>query len=273
MAEEYEITIQDPAKGQNATLMASGVIDVIEEVTHSLNSKVTDVPLEDGSSIVDHVRDTPKKVTLTIAVSNSHTQSPLIEKNTKRMQEIRGKFASIDPRAIDGFSEVELEALIDESNISISSYDEVKAGRPKVALSELIDLKNSRQRVTISSFLYEYIDMIIDRISFSESAKTSSALFASVSFRQIKFATSTTDTLKGTKPVKEELVTLKDIQNKNKALEDARQKAIQEEKDAIEAEAQQLEADKQKKIDDQLREAQERLSSPWYLRSPWSMFF
>ena len=189
MAEEYEIRVQNNKNISSSvsSFLASGKIDIIEELNHSLSSKITQIPIEDGSSIVDHVRDKPKKVSVTIAVSNS--------------SESQGEGGS--------------------------------SGKPKVAIQELMEIKKSRTFCTVTSFLNEYKDMLIEKILFSENSKTSQALFATITFKQVLVAVSAETNTNTDSVTRDDLESAENVASRNAQLDADEKSALEARQNAI----------------------------------------
>jgi len=221
MPNEYEIIVKNPVSGTSAALIADGTIDLIDSFEHNIATKFTDVPLEDGSIVVDHAIDTPIRIRLNITVSNQHTQSVAAQGGFDLSQMIATGSAGSSPQDVidsandllskrerkllenslayddgsQGFAELNKQisdAVIESLRGQIgktSPSDEIPKGRPRATLEDLLKLKRTRSLLKVSSLLTTYDDMVIEKISFRENVRTGTALEASVDMRQIKFAT------------------------------------------------------------------------------------
>ena len=249
MAREYEIKIKSPNAGQNSALIADGTIDLIEDFGHDFTTQFTDVPLEDGASIVDHAIDSPFRIRVNIVVTNLHTQSPEMKEARRREIEDRlfaDELTNEQIASADFLSE-DSKAYLRSKNIDVESYDDVQEGRPTASLEDLLKLKSERQLLTVTSLLFTYEDMVIEKISAQENAGNGTALIARIDMRQIVFAKSITTTPR-TIPLDMDKMTPDEVRENviagNKELSDANKAKIAKRAEAKKAKADAVLAEK-----------------------------
>ena len=157
-----------------APLIASGVIDLVYEASHSASTKFTDVPLETGAVVSDGATDTPLRLTLKIIVSDFDQTAFMANRNGSSVMygefidnpQIRAKFLS-------------------------SGWGTVKGNRARLSLSKLQTLRRSKNILKVDTILAQYDNMVIERIKTTESFKSGKAMLATVTLKQLKFVTAT----------------------------------------------------------------------------------
>jgi hypothetical protein len=269
MPDKYEITVKNPVAGISANLVGEGSIDLIGDFSHDMVTKFTDVPLEDGSSVVDHAVDSPLRLRLSIIVSNLHTQTELTEEYSgldfsdmvatgsagftprQLIDAANDELSGRQRRLIDGTltaaesqSDVAFNALISQAvqdsilnQIRVDS-GEIEKGRPQATLADLVKLKSERSLLTISSLLASYDNMVIEKISVRETFATGTSLQANIELRQITFAVPVT-TIVRTRALNLGKMTPQQARDEviaqNRALEEKRAREVAEKKAAKEA--------------------------------------
>ena len=250
MPKDYEIKIKTKADGQNDLLIANGTIDLIDSFSHEFKTKFTDVPLEDGSSVVDNAIDIPLRIRMSIVVTNIHTKSFDLAFNQGEFLYQQDSLA-IDPNVDSDYLDSDQKALIRSLLLDKQDYDEVEGGRPATSLADILLIKSQRQLLTIDSLLHRYEDMVIENISMDENVHTGTALIARVEMRQIKFATSISLTARSVSIDSTKLTgkeALAANASKNKALKDEEAAKLVEKREAKEAEVRELNEEKTRKV-------------------------
>jgi hypothetical protein len=159
--------------GDNGTLIELiGKIDLIPEFSHTSSSKITDVPVESGGSISDHVIHQPETLSISAIVSNIY-HDPIYEP----------MFDSVD-----GILTAEQRMSQFDSGVA------VQAGRPEAVYNELLTFKKNKQMFTIQSMLGVYQNMLIQDISSTENSSTGTALFVRIGMKEMVFAESSFST-------------------------------------------------------------------------------
>jgi hypothetical protein len=158
-----KVVLERRTSPQATTLLIE--FDATLQVSHSSRVEVTDHPVEDGSTISDHTRVLPKRLTLGIVVSND----PVI--------------------------------LLAAENAQPSVAGGDPSTRAQDALAELQRLQEQGQLVTVRTFLRDYDNMIIEDINAPRDAKTGNVLSASLSLRELIIAT--TELVDAPEPIEE----------------------------------------------------------------------
>lgn len=192
MSDLYKIWITPRANGgffQNAAgrltsafkaTILEGRIDIVHGFSHDVRSKITDLPVEDGSVIADNVIDDPVKINIKAMVSNLHTDSRLLNKS--------GIIPTLDGYDPSGSVANFIQNRIENSGLEDFSYEHVEKGRPVAAVNYLLKLKKDRTLLSVASATSHYSNMIIESLSWNENFSTGESLDVSISMKQVIFA-------------------------------------------------------------------------------------
>ena len=186
MAEQYSIWIQDESKSGDGLLL-KGNIDLVEDLDGSFKSRITSIPVEDGSVIADNVYDDPTVIKIKAIVTNTTSGGANAIQNQYEVNEatslILGSFQSAQT-----LSEDELNQVRSIRRDAINQDNRIQSKRPSNALAELIELKNKRTFLRIDSLLRSYSNMLIESISYKENYGTGSALLVTIQLKEVIIA-------------------------------------------------------------------------------------
>lgn len=161
------ITYQLPS-GQATSI----TFDATPEQVHDSDADVTEDPVESGAPISDHVKPLPRKVSLSIVVSNTPIAQP-----PDQMNGVTGSVAPLD-----------LGKGVTANVLQWSgTFDRVKTVH-----EELERLKDTGTLVTIVTSLRDYPNMVLKSISARRSAEIGDSLEANLQFVQVRIANTTT---------------------------------------------------------------------------------
>jgi hypothetical protein len=121
--------------------------------SHKFTNKLTQNPVENGSTVTDHVIGMPFKLSISGMVSNAK--------------------ANI------------LEAAPNALSALIGKTDSEKAREALVNLVNLLDLKKNNKLITVVTSLKSYNDMIITSLTFPRNNKIGDALLFNIELEQI----------------------------------------------------------------------------------------
>lgn len=152
--------------------MTSITFDAASEQAHEAEAEVTEDPVEDGAPISDHVRPVPRKVQLTVHVSNTPIEQPPDQMN--------GVTGSVQAFQIDK----DVTANVMRWS---GAFDRVKTIH-----GELDRLRESGTVVQLVTSLKTYENMILRSISARRTAAVGNALEATLSLVQIRIVQTTT---------------------------------------------------------------------------------
>jgi hypothetical protein len=171
--------------GDNGSIIELvGKIDLVSEFSQQDSSKITDVPVESGGSISDHVIDQPVSLNLSAIVTNLYYDSAPAPMNDFVSQDYIGMPSSLDDTGTDL-----LAIAYDMISKNLNSLS-VKAGRPQAVYDELRQFKKKRIFFTIHSMLGIYENMLIEDLSATEDSTTGTALFVRIGMKEVRFAES-----------------------------------------------------------------------------------
>lgn len=156
--------------------------DLILSENHSLEAQVTEHPIENGATVSDHIRDLPRKG----SVSGLVTNFPL--KTTRTLpSEFLEKIAAMgNQNYLESFAsqygyqkslgptEADFEALERPANRASDAWAAFKA------------LMAAKAPVVISTGLEKYYDAVVTKVETSRESGTGDALEFEVEFQQIK---------------------------------------------------------------------------------------
>jgi len=123
----------------------AGVLEV-----HTKSAEVTSHPVEDGSTVSDHVSLQPDRLTINGVFSND----PLLNQLVTKL--LSSGLASIGPR------------------------------RAENAYNQLVEVFLKRRPVTVSTSFEEYEDMVITGVNHSRDASTGGAIHVTVELQRVK---------------------------------------------------------------------------------------
>lgn len=153
-----------PQAKKQTILIGTYTVDATLSEGHTLDSEVTDYPVETGGSITDNVRPKPITVTLEGIVSDT----PI------------GKIA--DLRNSEG----------DNGQMDFSPTDD--------ALAALTAIRDAREPITIASSLQSWDNMVMTSLSIPRDSQTGNALRFSATFQQVIFVTNNRVTVRVSAP-------------------------------------------------------------------------
>lgn len=147
---------------------------VIEE-HHSDNLEITQHPIEQGAAITDHAYKRPAELTLKLGWSNS----PILDKNTIRAEQLAGAAATLSPvaGAIVGAVGVGIAAaslLFGDDSSSIKSV-----------YAQLLKLQTDRTLFTIYTGKRVYVDMICKSLTTESDSESENSLIIAMSCQQV----------------------------------------------------------------------------------------
>jgi hypothetical protein len=125
------------------------VVDAFLQETHEMRAKATEHPVEDGTSVVDHVQLQPTTLQIEGVVSNT---------------------------PLDFIGMPIISAIGGDNDHAQKTFEKLEK------------LFADRQPITIATTLKSYKNMVLENISIQRNAKTSGALRFSCSAKQIQFA-------------------------------------------------------------------------------------
>ena len=194
MKEKYSILIssEQPVIAGGASIPAQepldlfvkGFVDIAETFTHTLKSKITSVPVEDGFSISDNIVDEPvtlKMVLLTGDLQRSRVSSDF---NFQESDSYSDYSHSHDTGANDDVTEDEFR----KSLLSQLKENTTKLKSPSEGFAQLTKLKRDRTLLTVTGVFGHYENMLIEKIVIDENVDTGLSLRASVTMKQIRYA-------------------------------------------------------------------------------------
>jgi hypothetical protein len=139
------------------------VIDAMPKEHYSFKNTATSIPVEDGSTITDHVIEETPEIQITGFIG-------------------KAEFVVFEPSAT-----------------GVPSADDPK-GRIKSAYFELLRLKSARQPVDLVTGLDTYPNMVITEFIIDREAQTGADLPFEMSLKQIKIIKSETTTVNASRP-------------------------------------------------------------------------
>jgi hypothetical protein len=142
-----KVVLERRTSPQSTTTLIA--FDATVRLTHGSTVEVTDHPVEDGSTVTDHSRRLPKRLSLDVMVSND----PMIILAAVNAQP---SVAGGDPRT-----------------------------RAQDALAELERIQAEGELLTIRTFLRDYENMILEDISSTRNAATGAVLRATLALREL----------------------------------------------------------------------------------------
>lgn len=168
--------------------VGSVVFDLLLSEDHALESEVTQHPVENGATVSDHIRNLPRKGSLTGFVTNhplnQNYQLPasFLEKlapSSTVQSYVQGILGNYGLRKPIGPTAADYDALQRPANRAATVWELFKA------------LWASRQPVTISTGLEKYRDVVVTKVSTRRNSSTGDALEFDVEFQEIQFVTLT----------------------------------------------------------------------------------
>jgi len=164
-------------------LFAKGFVDIAESFTHTLKSKITSVPIEDGFSISDNIVDEPvvlKMVLLTGDLHRKRVSGWFDFESSEAFFDY--KVAGLTGFAGEGVGDVTQELIEHLTN------DTVELKKPEDGFEQLTKLKRDRTLLSVTGVFGHYENMLIEKLVIDESADTGLSLRAVVTMKQIRYA-------------------------------------------------------------------------------------
>jgi hypothetical protein len=161
--------------------------DLILSENHALESQVTEHPIENGATVADHIRELPRKGSLSGLVTNfplkttASLPTAFMEKvaalgNQNYLESFAAQYGY---RRSLGPTQADYDALERPANRAFDAWTAFKA------------LMAARTPVVISTGLEKYYDAVITKVETSRESGTGDALTFRVEFQQIKIVTLT----------------------------------------------------------------------------------
>jgi hypothetical protein len=150
------------------------VIDVVLVESYSFSNTVTDIPVEEGDTIADHVVENPDVIKIEAFIGSTSFES-------------YGSYESIKKALVpDGVTIEDTAAHVreDRKNHIIAAYH------------ELLRLKQEKQPVNVVLGLDSFPDMIITSFNIDRDVKTGADLSFTMKFKRIKIVKSETVAIK-----------------------------------------------------------------------------
>lgn len=160
--------------------------DLIVSEDHSIESTVTEHPVENGATVNDHVRNLPRKGSLTGLVTNYPLKGApalpqwfLDKLGSMSRNYLDTMAAQYGIRRETGPTAADFEALPRPENRAANTWTLFK------------DLMSRKTPVSIITGLEKYTDVVVTKVSTSRSSSTGDALEFRVEFQEIQFVTLT----------------------------------------------------------------------------------
>jgi hypothetical protein len=154
-------------------------IDATTGEDHEFSSKATIHPVEDGSSISDHVIKNPKTLSLTGIISDHP-----ISISSAPVENIDG----IGGSAIGGASTTQSSEKSSKVGSNILSTGSGKIS--KIAMEIFESMREDRLLLTIITDLETYTNMVLESFKANKTARTANALPFTATFKEVKIAVS-----------------------------------------------------------------------------------
>lgn len=168
--------------------VGSVVFDLILSESHSLEAEVTQHPIENGATVSDHIRNLPRKGSLTGFVTNHpldrtyQLPASFLEKlapSTGIQAYAEGILNNYGLRKAQGPTEADFAALERPANRAATTWELFK------------NLMAAKQPVIISTGLEKYQDVVVTKVSTRRQSSTGDALEFDVEFQEISVVTLT----------------------------------------------------------------------------------
>lgn len=162
--------------------------DLIVSETHSIEAQVTEHPIEDGSVVSDHIRELPRKGSLSGLVTNYPLQKDFYQLPTAFYEKLSALgnqnllesfVAQYGYKPSKGPTKADYEGLERPKNRASDTWAAFKA------------LMATRTPVTISTGLEKYYTAVVTKVETSRESSTGDALTFHVEFQEIKVVTLT----------------------------------------------------------------------------------
>jgi len=158
---EEMISRSPPSPRRTTIVSAYGevlVFDAATDIKHEFSSKVTSFPVEDRSTVTDHV------------VNSNPTFS------------VTGVFSDASVRTPNNNAPAHVKSLLEKLPKTDAQY-----GYPQeVVYSTLLSIRDDRLPITLVTPLDTYVDLIVTNISFPRSTGQGKALFVDITFEKIR---------------------------------------------------------------------------------------
>lgn len=160
--------------------------DLIVSEDHALEATVTEHPVENGATVNDHVRNLPRKGSLTGLVTNY----PL--KGAPKLPEwFMDKLGSMSRNYLDTFAAQ--YGIRRDQGPTAADFEDLARPQNRAMNTWLLfkALMTDRVPVTIITGLEKYTDVVVTKVSTTRSSSTGDALEFRVDFQEIQFVTLT----------------------------------------------------------------------------------
>lgn len=157
--------------------------DLIVSENHSIEAQVTEHPIEDGSVVSDHIRELPRKGSLSGLVTNYPLEKDFYQLPTSFYEKLSALgnqhflesfVAQYGYKPNKGPTKADYEALERPKNRAFDTWTAFKA------------LMAARTPVTISTGLEKYYTAVVTKVETSRESSTGDALTFHVEFQEIR---------------------------------------------------------------------------------------
>jgi hypothetical protein len=145
-------------ENKNKSTIDHVIIDVTLSERHTVSSEITENPVEEGAAVTDHVHINPEELVIDGIISDYNQNIPIFGPIIQGVQKLSGYYG--------------------ETKRSVEAYN------------ELVRIKNLRQPIQVTTGLKAYDSMIIQEISVDRDKSKSTALYFSITLRQIRIVSS-----------------------------------------------------------------------------------
>lgn len=160
--------------------------DLIVSEDHSIESTVTEHPVENGATVNDHIRNLPRKGSLTGLVTNYPLKgAPALP------QWFLDKLGSMSRNYLDTLAAQ--YGIRRETGPTAEDYADLPRPENRAANTWLLFKMLMAERIPVSIItgLEKYTDVVVTKVSTSRSSSTGDALEFRVEFQEIQFVTLT----------------------------------------------------------------------------------
>lgn len=199
MPSRYEIYITGETPDGDATFtLLDGKMDLISSVNHMHKSRITTVPVQDGSVLTDNIRNEPVVLNLVAHVSDYYTEGA--EDQIAKIQELEdhlnrfwqvSELLNAPQDLLKGTADFIKGIFREEPELGEVQYQKKAMGRPEQALADLLKKKTERTLLSVSTMLTSYDNLLIESLSFSESFETGRSLVVNITLKEVLFASQT----------------------------------------------------------------------------------
>lgn len=167
--------------------------DLLVSESHSLESQVTEHPVESGATVNDHIRILPRKGSLVGMVTNHPLMRgyrDIPDSLKKKIARLAGNQGIIADLAAS-YSQTAALFGSQREGIQRSDFDGVEEpfNRAQTAYEAFKALWEARKPCIISTGLEKYKDVVVTKVSTDRDKDTGDCLRFSVEFQEIRFVT------------------------------------------------------------------------------------